>query len=219
MELTGEWTVAATVPGGGEYTGTVSARRAGDAVAVEWDTTAGSYVGIGLPVADDWYVACGEDWDGLGLALIDDDGTVQWAEHPPDGTVGSDRLTPSAPRRWTTQGADFPFASVALAGDGDVLEARLTTRSGAVVTGLALTTTDGFAVAWYPTLDQTVILRYSAGDAPGTVDAVWALGGHADLATETLRPIPLRPPSGPERPPSSRCRRRADTAGPCNSRH
>ena len=49
--LVGEWEVEATVPGGGTYSGRVVGRAVGDTVELEWDTTAGRYVGVGLEVA------------------------------------------------------------------------------------------------------------------------------------------------------------------------
>ena len=125
MDLTGDWTVQATVPGGGEYTGRISARHAGDAVTLEWDITAGRYVGIGLPLGDHWYVACGDTWEGLGLALIAADGTARWTTQAPEGTVQTGHLTAHGSATWAADDT-FPFASVAVAGDGDVLSATLT---------------------------------------------------------------------------------------------
>jgi hypothetical protein len=126
--LVGEWEVEATVPGGGSYTGRVVGRSVGDAIELEWDTTAGRYVGLGLEVRGAWYVACGEDWAGLGLALVHVDGRVRWCPAPGPGEVGDTILVPSGVRRWqagpeTTP--DFPFSFVSLAGTRYLREAEL----------------------------------------------------------------------------------------------
>ena len=57
LSLVGDWEVEATVPGGGSYTGRVTVRPVGGVVEVEWDTTAGRYVGLGLPEVGAWFVA------------------------------------------------------------------------------------------------------------------------------------------------------------------
>ena len=187
--LVGDWEVEATVPGGGTYTGRVVGRPAGDAVELEWDTTAGRYVGLGLEVRGAWYVACGEDWEGLGLALVHVDGAVRWCPAAGPGEVGATALVPSGVRRWQAgpdTAPDFPFTFVSLAGTRYLREAEL--RGGSAGRGLALPFPGGHALAWYPRFDQTVILRYAPGREPGTLEAVWGLGGHRSLAAETLRP-------------------------------
>lgn len=188
--LVGEWEVEATVPGGGSYTGRVFGRPVGDTVELEWDITSGRYVGLGLEVRGAWYVACGADWAGLGLALVRVDGTVRWCPAPETGEVGVSRLVPSGVRRWEAgpgTAPGFPFSAVSLAGSRYLREAEL--LGGPAGRGLALPFPGGHAVAWYPRFDQTVILRYAAGREEGTLEAVWGLGGHRTLAAETLRPV------------------------------
>jgi hypothetical protein len=188
--LVGEWEVEATVPGGGSYSGRVVGRAAGRAVELEWDITAGHYVGVGLEVAGAWYVACGEDWEGLGLALVRVDGSARWSPAPGPGEVGATALAPIGVRHWDAgpgTAPDFPFASVILGGARYLREATL--RGGPADRGLALPFPGGHAVAWYRRFDQTAILRYAPGRVPGTLEAAWGLGGHADLAAETLRPL------------------------------
>jgi len=188
----GDWLVEATVPGGGAYRGTIAVRPVAETVELEWDTTAGRYFGIGLEEQGAWYVACGEDGDGLGLAVIGRRGGVRWSPAPGRGTVGAACLVrvpaPSGELRWEagSAAAGFPFTGLALEGAGEVRTAAL--AGGPVARGLALPTADGWAVAWYPRFDQTVILRYLPGREPGTWVALWALGGWSDPAVELLRP-------------------------------
>jgi hypothetical protein len=167
----------------------VTARRVGAAVEVEWDVTAGRYVGVGLEVAGAWYVACGEDWDGLGMALVRVDGTVLWTPAGEAGRVGSTALEPFGARHWRAGPAtalDFPFASIALSGSRYLREAEF--QGGPVGRGLALPFPGGHALAWSVRFDQTAILRYAVGREAGSLEAVWGLGGHKQLAAETLRP-------------------------------
>lgn len=188
--LVGEWEVEATVPGGGNYSGRVIGRPAGDTVELEWDISSGRYVGVGLEVQGAWYVACGENWEGLGLALIRVDGGVRWSPAPEAGEVGATSLVPSGARHWEAgpkTAPGFPFGAVSLAGTRYLREAAL--RGGPVERGLALPFPGGHALAWYPRFDQTVILRYAPGREEGTLEAVWGLGGHRSLAAETLRPV------------------------------
>ena len=188
--LVGDWEVEATVPGGGSYTGRVTARPVGAVVEVEWDTTAGRYLGLGLPVAGAWFVACGVDREGLGLALVRADGTARWVPTADRGEVGETQLAPTGVRRWeagATTAPGFPFDTVALAGTRYLLEAQMS--GGPAGRGLALPFPGGQAVAWYPHFGQLAILRYGAGREPGTLEAVWGLGGHRSLAAETLRPL------------------------------
>lgn len=78
----GNWRVRATVPGGGRYRGTIAVRPVGETLELCWDTSAGRYFGIGLSEGDAWYVACGEDAGGLGLALVGRPGEVRWSPAP-----------------------------------------------------------------------------------------------------------------------------------------
>jgi len=189
----GDWLVEATVPGGGTYTGTIAAREVGETVELAWDITAGRYFGIGLAERGAWYVACGEDGEGLGLALVGGRGGLRWTPAPERGAVGASRLVParvpSGELRWEAgpaADAGFPFTGLALEGAGEVRTAGLV--GGPVACGLALPTAVGWAVAWYPRFDQTVILRYLPGREPGTWVALWALGGRPEPAVELLRP-------------------------------
>ena len=182
------------MPGGGAYTGTIAGRRVGDTVELSWDTTAGRYFGIGLEEEGAWYVACGEDAGGLGLALVHRGGELRWSPAPARGTVGRGALSPVFTRwggpAWLarpTPPAGFPFSGLTLEGTGEVRTVAL--AGGAVERGVALPTAVGWAIAWYPRFDQTVILRYLPGRRRGTWQAVWALGGHPEPAVELLRPV------------------------------
>ncbi len=166
----------------------------GETLEFFWETSAGRYFGIGLQEEDAWYVACGEDAGGLGLALVGPRGQLRWSPARERGAVGSATLAPLFTKvggpAWgagTGLWAGFPFRSIVLKGGGEVREAALV--GGPVKRGLALSTAAGWAIAWYPRFDQTVILRYFPGRRRGTWRAVWALGGHREPAGERLRRV------------------------------
>jgi len=183
------------VPGGGSYTGTIAARPVGETLELSWDTTAGRYFGIGLEEGGAWYVACGEDGIGLGLALLGPGGTLRWTPAPAWGQVGASTLVPAPAEAgalaWEAGpegSAGLPFHRLSLRGAGEAVEAEL---AGEVTTrGLCLATAAGWAVAWYPAFEQTVVLCYRQGREPGTWTARWALGGRPGIAVELLRPVP-----------------------------
>jgi len=187
--------VEATVPGGGSYTGTIAARPVGGTLELSWDTTAGRYFGIGLEEGGAWYVACGEDGIGLGLALLGPGGTLRWTPAPARGTVGSSNLIPDPAAAGAPAWAagpqsppGMPFTRVSLRDGGEVAEAELS--GGAAARGLCLPAPAGWAIAWYPAFEQTVVLCYRPGREPGTWVARWALGGRPGTAVELLRPVP-----------------------------
>lgn len=182
------------MPGGGAYTGTIAVRPVGEALELSWDTTAGRYFGIGLEEAGMWYVACGEDGEGLGLVLLGPSGQVRWISAAARGRVGAGTLLPAPapggalawePGPETAPG--FPFSRLVLRGAEEVAEAVL--MGGPASRGLALPTAAGWAIAWYPTFAQTVVLGYRPGREPGTWTARWALGGRPGTAVERLSPV------------------------------
>ncbi len=184
----------ATVPGGGSYTGTIAARPVGESLELSWDTTAGRYFGIGLEEGGAWYVACGEDGIGLGLALLGPGGTLRWTPAPARGRVGFSALVPAPAAAgilaWEAgpqSPSGLPFTRVSLRDGVEVAEAELT--GGAPARGLCLPTAAGWAIAWSPAFEQTVVLSYRAGREPGTWAARWALGGRPGTAVELLRPL------------------------------
>lgn len=181
------------MPGGGSYTGSIAARPTGEVLELSWDTTAGRYFGLGLEEGGAWYVACGEDGIGLGLALLGPGGEARWTTATARGEVGICALVPAPAPGGTLawepgpNGAPgFPFSRLILRVTEDVAEAELT--GGPAARGLALPTAAGWAIAWYPVFEQTVILCYRPGREPGTWAAQWALGGRPGTALERLRP-------------------------------
>lgn len=200
--FTGVWDVThATLPDGTfAYTGTITIRPLGELFALEWDISAGRYVGLGMLAGDHLLVACGEQWAGLGLAHYkrEADGAVAVTWSSPDvaGATASGRFAPSIGdsfvgthevihHLWNGQQAGAWDVEI-VAGDGlyDIIW-----RKNDVIhwRGLGLDAPDGLFVAWYPDIKQLALLDYTLDPAdPNTIHARWALGGYQGLGTETI---------------------------------
>src|SRR5215510_5562442 len=90
----GSWDVLeATLPNGQlSYTGTIDIKRNRSVFDLDWDITAGRYVGIGLPINSHLFVSCGEQRAGLGVALFyvrpDSGLAIQWSTPEMQGAIG-----------------------------------------------------------------------------------------------------------------------------------
>ena len=184
MQFEGDWQVHATVPGGGTYDGTIAVARRGDAFELAWRISAGDYVGIGLEHEGAWYVACGERFHGLGLAISDAAGTLLWIDAL-DRRLRRATITPvtEEPMRGRVWG-DAPFHGFVVQPRGGVHEADF--EHASCGRGLAWPAGTGWALAWYPDFAQTVILRYARGRDDDALVGEWALGGHTEPARERL---------------------------------
>ncbi len=184
MRFEGDWQVHATVPGGGTYDGTLAIARRGEAFELTWRISAGDYVGIGLEHDGAWYVACGERFHGLGLAISDGARELRWIDAA-DWRVRHATISAAGtnPVHWQVWG-DAPFHDFAIRNRGRVHEVAF--DGTAPRQGLAWPAGAGWALAWYPELAQTVVLRYRRGASDDELLAEWALGGHAEPAQERL---------------------------------
>ncbi len=195
----GAWSVEhATLPGGAPaYTGTIAVRRAARAYLLDWDITAGRYVGVGLARGDHLYVGCGETFRQLGVALYYLDAGAprgEWSAPELDGAVGSARF--ESPWGGSFEG-DHRLVHTSPDGGAQPwdLEVRragevyaITWRSGDERrAGLGLPMPGGIAAGWYFDLQQLAVLDYAADQTrPDQLTAVWALGGFTALGTEKL---------------------------------
>ena len=95
----GSWDVLeATLPNGQfGYSGTINVKRNGAAFDLDWEITAGRYVGIGLPINSHLFVSCAEQRAGLGIALFrvqpDSRVSILWCTPELEGAVGSGEFT------------------------------------------------------------------------------------------------------------------------------
>src|SRR5262249_57312706 len=99
MDLEGRWRiVGATVPDGTPgYTGLLDVRRGGETYRLQWDITAGPYVGIGVLHEDHLLVACGQEWGGPRVAAIR--APADGAPRGPWGAGGGVAAEPLGPGR------------------------------------------------------------------------------------------------------------------------
>jgi hypothetical protein len=205
----GYWKVAeATLPNGKHaYSGKVTVQKIKDTPLMVWETTAGDYVGIGTHAGGKLYVAVGEHYAGLGVAIAtpSEDGgayTLSWSSCELDGVLGSGRMV-----RLTDPDPDKPFAGhyhmmlrlpnrrllaewyVLIDQHGAVyqmafVQQRLESKL-AHTAGLALPCDGGFALCWYPDMSQLAFMEYEIKH-PDELRAVWALGSQDALGTERL---------------------------------
>jgi hypothetical protein len=198
----GTWDVVeAALPNGvAAYTGTITIAHTPPSFVLDWDITAGRYVGIGLIHADHLFVSCGEQFAGLGLALYEPaaDGhvAIRWCsgEHPDQ--VGIGRFTSA----WTgafagehtlvyylPDGRIYGEWTLVVRQTGQVYDLLWQKAGQAHFRGIGLTTPHGLAAGWYPDRAQLAFLDYQPVDrAAQQLTAVWALGTQPTLGTETL---------------------------------
>jgi hypothetical protein len=64
----GTWDVTeATLPNGDfGYTGVITIQRLGATFSLDWNISAGRFVGLGLPLGEHLFVSCGEQYADLG---------------------------------------------------------------------------------------------------------------------------------------------------------
>lgn len=204
----GQWEVIeATLPNGSfAYTGTLTVQRQGALFGLEWNISAGRYVGLGLTLGEHLLVSCGEQVAGLGLALLqpEADGqiSIQWCAGGVADTAGHGTFVNS----WTgtfegehevvqylPDGRLYGEWLLSIRRVGQIYE--LAWRKGEAVhwQGLGLDTPGGLAAAWYPDPRQLALLDYKLDLLdPECLTAVWTLGGFTGLGTETLRRLPPR---------------------------
>src|SRR3712207_5765916 len=97
----GSWDVShATLPNGAfAYTGRITIERSAATFTLDWDISAGHYVGIGIQLDDRLFVSCGEQYAGLGIALYargpGSTPAIQWTTPELSGALGTGRfITP-----------------------------------------------------------------------------------------------------------------------------
>jgi hypothetical protein len=177
MDLEGRWRiVGATVPDGTPgYTGVLDISPRGETYRLEWDVTAGRYVGIGLLEDDHLLVACGRAWEGLRVAsvraLADGALRVRWSE---GGDVAEEV-------------AERDGLALALTRDGDVYEATWRPGGAEEDIGIGFDVPGGVVAGWSAALAELAVLDYVLDPADhDRLSARWALGGSTSLATESL---------------------------------
>ncbi|MCG8349856.1 MAG: hypothetical protein MI924_18985 [Chloroflexales bacterium] len=179
----GTWDVVeAILPDGvAAYTGTITIAHMPPSFVLDWDITAGRYVGIGLAIykpTSDGHVAIrwcsGERPDQVGTGRFASAWTGAFTgEHTmvyylPDGRIYGE---------WTLVVRQTGQTYDVLWQKADQVHFR----------GIGLATPHGLAVGWYPDRAQLAFLDYQPVDrAAQQLTAVWALGTQTTLGTEHL---------------------------------
>jgi hypothetical protein len=201
----GAWDVVeSTLPNGQfAYTGIINVKRNGSAFSLDWDITAGRYVGIGISNNSHLYVSCGEQRAGLGVAIFQvrsgGEVSIQWSTPELQGAIGGGAFTSQFNGAFEGEHelAQY-FPDEALHGSwtvriektGSIFE--IIWRKGEAIhfSGLGLETADGLAVSWYPDVRQLAFLDYVPDpEDSDCMSGTWALGGFTSLGTEKLKRI------------------------------
>lgn len=202
----GVWKVAsATLPNGRfAYDGNITIEKQLDAYTLQWDISAGRYVGVGLRISDETsehlLVACGEHYAGLGVGMFLPDEAhggfnLRWTSAELAGAVGAGRLAPYE----GAKGLEGVFQLIQRLPGGKLYGewALATERDNAIYDvswhrsramhwrGLGLSLAGGLGVCWYPDPAQLAFLNYTV-TAAGDLTASWALGGFNTLGSEML---------------------------------
>ena len=198
----GVWDVThATLPNGEfAYTGRITIQRSATTFHLDWDISAGRYVGIGLSLNDHLFVSCGEQYAGLGIALYthhpESLPTVRWSTPELAGAVGTGTFT--TPWSGTFEGDHqlvqyLPNGNVyaewtlSIRKVDAIYELSWRKRDTIHFKGIGLDMPQGLAASWYPDASQLAFLDYGTDPHnPQQLHAVWALGGYTTLGTETL---------------------------------
>jgi hypothetical protein len=202
VSFVGSWDVShATLPDGTfAYTGRITIERHAATFMLDWDISAGRYVGLGIALGDRLYVSCGEQLAGLGLALFtrrpDATVVVEWSAPELAGAVGTGVLNAPGPASLEgdhslalhlPDGHKYGEWTLSIRRVDAIYELAWRKGDATHFRGLGLDTPQGLAAGWYPDLAQFAFLDYR-GDPhdPHQLHAVWALGGYTTLGSETL---------------------------------
>jgi hypothetical protein len=202
-EFTGVWNILeATFPNGQfAYTGTIDIKRNRSIFDLDWNISAGRYVGIGLLINSHLFVSCGEQRAGLGIALYlvrsEREVSIQWCTPEMHGAVGSGAFTSRFNGSFEGEheltqhlpdGSLHGTWTVVIQKTGSIFE--IIWRKGEAIhfRGLGLEMASGLAVSWYPDTRQLAFLDYIFDPANSdSLLATWALGGFTSLGTERLK--------------------------------
>jgi hypothetical protein len=199
----GAWDVAdSTLPDGRfAYTGIINIKRNGSAFDLDWDITAGRYVGIGLPANSHLYVSCGEQRAGLGIALFHvrsgNEVSIRWSTPELQGAIGDGAFTSQFNgafegehelAQYFPDGTLHGSWTIRIEKTGSIFEIIWLKGENIHFSGLGLETADGLAVSWYPDIRQLALLDYILDpEDRDCLSSTWALGGFTSLGTEKLK--------------------------------
>jgi uncharacterized protein len=201
--FSGAWDVSeATLPNGQfAYRGTINVKRTRSAFDLDWDITAGRYVGIGLPANSHLYVSCGEQRAGLGIALYqvqsETEISIQWCAPEMQGAIGYGAFTSRFNgafegehelSQYFPDGALHGSWTVKIEKAGSIFEINWRKGDRIHFSGIGLEMPNGLAAGWYPDTRQLALLDYLPHpENPDCLSATWALGGFTSLGTEKLK--------------------------------
>jgi uncharacterized protein len=199
----GAWDVLeATLPNGQfGYTGLIDIKRNGSVYDLDWEISAGRYLGIGIPDDTHLYVGCGEQRAGLGVGIFQlgagCEVSIRWSNPELRGAIGSGMFTSAFNGTFEGEheldqrfpdGSPYGTWTVEIQKTDSIFEIAWRKGSAVHFRGLGLEIENGLAVSWYPDTSELALLDYSFDpeDAECLL-ATWALGGFTSLGSEKLK--------------------------------
>jgi uncharacterized protein len=199
----GSWEVSEAILPNGQfgYTGLINIKRNGYVFDLDWEISAGRYVGIGIPASSHLYVSCGEQRAGLGIGIFERGAgrevSIRWSNPELQGAIGSGMFTSAF--NGTFEGEHelvqrFPDGSlygtwtIEIQRTDSIFEIAWRKGGALHFRGVGLEMENGLAVGWYPDTRELAFLDYTfdPGDAESLL-ATWALGGFTSLGSEKLK--------------------------------
>ncbi|MBD2464093.1 hypothetical protein H6G89_24120 [Oscillatoria sp. FACHB-1407] len=194
-DVTGTWQITeAKGIDGTTYTGQVDIQSLGDVYRLTWDSSIGSYKGIGFLVEDQLFVGSGTDVEeyGVGVYRIQPDGTLegQWTLPSSEGQVGTETATKSGiglTGTYQVQGVnpnnegDYE-GTLEIQQTGDTYQLSWEVGSD-VYTGVGLRSGDWLAVSWGEP-GSFGVMAFAIAD--NTMSGRWAVPDETQLGVENL---------------------------------
>jgi hypothetical protein len=195
-DITGTWNIGeARGVDGADYTGTVNIQPFGDVYRLTWDSSIGSYKGVGFLVDDHLFVGSGTEPETYGVVVyqINPNGTLngQWTLPSREGQLGTEVATRSAEGglagtyqiQGINPGNEGGYdGTLEIQETGDTYQLTWQVASN-TYTGVGLRSGDWLAVSWGEPGSFGIVDYTIDGDA---MDGRWAVLDKAQLGVEDL---------------------------------
>ncbi|MGZ5004061.1 MAG: hypothetical protein ACXWG7_00900 [Chthoniobacterales bacterium] len=194
--FSGTWKITdAQTLAGKSYTGTVRIASIGAVYELQWNTTAGKYLGLGLADGNKLCTGWGGKNFGVVLYKINGNGTLsgRWTIPSANEAEGTEEASGGIPNElageYTIKGTN-PGGKGSYTGKlrirktGATYQLRWTLPGGQSYSGVGLRVGDSLHVGWSTGKEPYAVISYTFDD--GTAEGIWTVGGSEKTAKESL---------------------------------
>lgn len=195
-DITGVWQITdARAIDGSTYTGNVDIQPLGEVYRLTWDSSIGTYKGIGFQIEDQFFVGSGTDSEDYGVAVyqIKPDGTLegQWTLPSSEGQLGTeiatqgttDTLAGTYQIQGVNPGNEGSYeGTLEIQQTGDTYQLSWSVGSD-TYTGVGLRSEDWLAVSWGEP-GSFGVMAFAIAD--NTMNGRWAVPSETELGVENL---------------------------------